>query len=87
MRCYLYSTGTDKRIISCTVGAGFAQRAIGFDVELRRVQKSFYEPWLHRNDSSNIPLRSRAVNAFKSEAFFRRTANVTAFGMLIVLVC
>ncbi|KLU25789.1 hypothetical protein EOS_12970 [Caballeronia mineralivorans PML1(12)] len=39
------------------------------------MQKSFYEPWLHRHDPSNIAFCSRAANPFKPEAFFQPDRN------------
>ncbi|MEA3089291.1 MAG: hypothetical protein QOJ04_633 [Caballeronia sp.] len=63
MRCYLYSTGTDGRIISCTVTRDFAQRGIGHDWA-QRLQESLCEPLLHRRDPSNVPQFLLPANLF-----------------------
>ncbi|MEA3103181.1 MAG: hypothetical protein QOF74_7421 [Caballeronia mineralivorans] len=83
MRCDLYSTGTDKWIISCTVGRGFAQHLVGYDV----CKSRFMNP----DFMGTIQPAPRSVRVWRicanPKRFFNRTAMATAFGMLIVLVC
>jgi hypothetical protein len=97
MRCDLYSTGTDSRIISCTVLHGFAQRASEHGICKCAADSPPHGPLLHRHDPSHVQRFLRMANLFKNpfergsrmstEAFLNRAAIATAFGMLIVLVC
>jgi hypothetical protein len=63
MRCYRYSTGTDGRIISCTVKRDFAQRGIGRD-RAQRLQELLYELLLYPCKPSNDPRLLLPANLF-----------------------
>ncbi|SAL18449.1 hypothetical protein AWB69_01080 [Caballeronia udeis] len=96
MRCDLYSTGTDSRIISCTVWGGLWRGMRHAASEIRHRNPgiigtihSLANAFLHRLDRFKNTFENslKQGGSMNTEASFNRTAFATAFGMLIVLVC